>query len=174
VESRRVRRLRLPAILAGALAACTLEYAPPESRQGWASRDADTTVVLEELRGYYRDLSARDWTAYADRFWPGATITTIWQPGPGDSARVWVTSVPDFVAAAQAGPDNRAIFEETMRDARIRVRGALAQAWVHYQARFGDPGMVEEWEGVDAITLMRHGGRWRIVALAFGATDGGP
>jgi len=172
VESRRVR-YRFPIVLVVALAACTLEYAPPESRQARSSPEADTTAVLEELRGYYRDLSARDWTAFADRFWPGATITTVWHPGGEDSARVWVTTVPDFVAAAPEGPDSRAIFEETMRDARILVRGDLAQAWVQYHARFGDPGAITEWQGVDAVTLMRHAGRWRIVALAFGATDGG-
>jgi hypothetical protein len=38
---------------------------------------------------------------------------------------------------------------------------------VRYQARFGDPDDVMEWRGVDAFTLMRRGGEWRIVELAF-------
>jgi hypothetical protein len=61
-----------------------------------------------------------------------------------------------------------------MLDARIRRTGALAQAWVRYQARFGDLGDVREWNGLDAFTLMQHEGRWRIVALAFASDGGGP
>jgi hypothetical protein len=169
-----VSRRWLGAPLAGLLlAACTLEYAPPDERHARTAANLDTTVVLTELRSYYRDFSARNWPAFSDHFWPGATITTRWQPPGEDSVRVVVTSVPDFVARAPQGPGSRAIFEETMLDARIRVEGDLAQAWVGYQARFGDPGNVAERRGVDAFTLLLHAGRWRIVALAF-RSDGGP
>ncbi len=156
------------------LAACTVEYAPPDGRRADAGPNADTSLVLAELRSYYRDLSARDWTAFRDHFWPGATIATRWQPPGEDSTRVWMTSVPEFVAAAPLGPDSREIFEESMVDARIHMTGDLAQAWVVYRARFGDPGAVAEWEGIDAVSMMRHGGRWRIVSLAFGVTDEEP
>jgi hypothetical protein len=150
-----------------------MEYAPPTARHAETVPSADTTMVLTELRSYYRDLSARDWTAFAEHFWPGATIATRWQQAGEDSVRVWTTTVPEFVAAAPAGPDSRAIFEETMLDARIRLSGDLAQAWVGYRVRFGDPGEVAEWEGIDAFTLLQHGGRWRIVSLAYGSAPGG-
>jgi len=39
--------------------------------------------------------------------------------------------------------------------------------WARYTARFGDPGSVRTWKGIDAFTLMRHEGRWRIVSLAY-------
>lgn len=161
-----------PAAVALLLAGCTIEYAPPDTRQAATAPDVDTTLVLAELRSYYRDLSDRDWGLFADHFWSGATITTVWQPPGTDAPRVTVTTVPEFVAAAPAGPGSKAIFEESMLDARIRRTGGLAHAWVRYQARFGDPGDVRAWEGVDAFTLMEHEGRWRIVALAF-ASDGG-
>jgi len=174
VESRRVRRtcgaLGLLVVL---VTACRLEHAPPTARQARAGPPGDTTVVLTELRAYYRDLSDRDWTAFSEHFWPDATITTVWRPEADDSGRVWTTSVPGFVAAAPDGPGSRAIFEESMRGSRITVSGELAQAWVAYRVRFGDPGAVAEWEGVDAFTLMQHQGRWRIVSLAFGRADGG-
>jgi hypothetical protein len=80
---------------------------------------------------------------------------------------VVATSVPDFVAQGPRGPGSRAIFEERMLEGRITSTGDLAQAWVRYRATFGDPGQVSEWEGTDAFTLLRHGGRWRIASLAF-------
>jgi hypothetical protein len=148
------------------LAACTFEYVPPAEQRG-TGLEVDTTAVLTALRAYYRDFSARDWSAFADHFWPDATIATIWQPPGEDSIRVVATAIPDFIAQAPSGPGSRAIFEESMIDARIRVAGDLAQAWVRYRARFGDPGATREWAGVDAFSLLRHGGQWRITSLAF-------
>jgi hypothetical protein len=156
------------------LAGCVIEYAPPDARQTQTAPDADTTLVLAELRGYYRDFSDRNWALFADHFWSGATITTVWQPPGADAPRVTTTTVPEFVAAAAEGPGSRETFEEAMLHARIRRAGGLAQAWVRYHARFGDPGDVLEWEGVDAFTLLQHEGRWRIVSLAFTSHGGGP
>jgi hypothetical protein len=175
-----VTRPRPPAPRAGLaavallLASCTIEYAPPGARQARTAPDADTTVVLAELRSYYRDFSDRNWALFADHFWSGATMATVWQPPGADAPRVTTTTVPEFVAAAPEGPGSREIFEETMLHARIRRAGGLAQAWVRYHARFGDPGEVLEWEGVDAFTLLEHDGRWRIVSLAFASDGGGP
>jgi hypothetical protein len=45
---------------------------------------------------------------------------------------------------------------------------------VVYRARFGDSEAIAEWQGIDAISLLRHGGRWRIVSLAFGRTGEAP
>lgn len=160
--------------LTTAVLTCRFEQAPPAADRAGAAVESDTTTVLAELRSYYRDFSARAWPAFADHFWPGATITTIWQPPGEDSARVVATSVPDFVAQAPAGPGSREVFEERMLGARMRVVGALAQAWVRYRAQFGDPGDVRTWEGIDAFTLLRHRGRWRITSLAFLSGDGGP
>lgn len=127
--------------------------------------------VLAELQQYYADLSARDWEAFASHFWPGATITTVWQP-PGESQpRVLVTSIPDFVAQAPQGPGSKPIFEEKMTSAEVHLHRNLSQVWARYQARFGDPGQVREWAGIDAFTLMKHDGRWRIVSLAFTGDD---
>jgi hypothetical protein len=39
--------------------------------------------------------------------------------------------------------------------------------WAHYTARSGDSTDVATWRGLDAFTLMKHDGRWRIVALAY-------
>lgn len=155
-----------------ALLACEIridDRSTTEANLEAAAREA----ILEELRGYYRDLSALDSAAFADRFWPGADITTAWQP-PGEAAvRVVVTPVPAFIAQWPQGPGSQPIFEEWMLGADVRLQGDLAQVWARYGARFGDSTAVREWQGIDAFTLMRTGGRWRIVELAF-AGDGGP
>ena len=131
--------------------------------------NAERAEVLAGLRQYYADFSARDWEAFASHFWKGATITTVWQPAGEPAERVVVTSIPDFVAQAPQGPGSKPIFEEKMTGADVRVFQNLAQVWARYDARFGDPGSVMEWSGIDAFTLMKHDGSWKIVALAFSA-----
>ena len=44
--------------------------------------------------------------------------------------------------------------------------------WARYTARFGDATDVREWQGIDALTLMKHEGRWRMVARAFTGLEG--
>lgn len=138
-----------------------------------ASEASARRAVVEELERYYADFSARDWEAFSDHFWPGATITTVWRPPGEEDERVVVTPVPEFVAQAPEGPGSREIFEEEMLEAEIRVSGGLAQVWARYSARFGDPGSVSEWEGTDAFTLLEHDDRWRIVSLVYAPEDEG-
>jgi hypothetical protein len=142
-----------------------------------ATRESRTEVLAQEgpahdavrqaLVSYYEVFSARDWSRFADHFWPGATLTTIWAPTGETEERVVATTVSEFVAQAPLGPGSREIFEERMTSARITVHGDLAQAWTEYEARFGDPGDVAEWTGIDAFTLLRHEGEWRISSLAY-------
>jgi hypothetical protein len=156
------------ALTLGALAlmfACSLERHEPPPSPGQTIR----LEVETQLRRYYADFSARDWTAFASHFWPGAIITTAWQP-PGESdVRVDVQTVPAFVERAPEGPGSKAVFSEEMLSADIRVSGGLAQAWVRYRAEFGDLGNVTEWEGTDAFSLLAVGGQWKIVSLTFAA-----
>jgi len=132
---------------------------------------SEETVVRRELAAYYRDLSARDWKVFADHFWPGASITTAWQPPGEEKVRVVPSTVEEFVRLAPQGPDSKPIFEERMVDATITVEGSLAQAWVHYVMRFGEPGDVLEFAGIDSISLLRQEGRWRIASLVFAGQE---
>jgi len=142
---------------------CTLERREPPPPPGTQAR----AEVLAVLRSYYADLSARDWPAFASHFWPGATITTAWQPPGEPFVRVDAQTIPEFIERAPQGPDSRAAFSEELVGADIRVVGSLAQAWVRYRARFGDPGDITEWQGTDAISLLAVDGQWKIVSLAF-------
>lgn len=129
----------------------------------------DRAAILAAAERYYDALSARDWDAFASAFWPGATLATIWRPPgtPGDT--VTFTTVPEFVEQAPLGPGSREIFEERMVSST--VLGALAVVWARYEARFGDSGDITEWEGRDAITMLRHAGEWRITQIAYVADE---
>lgn len=128
-------------------------------------------AILDEVRQYYTDFSARDWDAFASHFWPGATLSTIWQPPGEEVPRVVVTTLEDFVEQAPLGPGSREIFEERLLDAEVLIDGNLAHVWASYEARFGDPGDITSWRGIDAFTLMNHEGEWKIVSLSYTNTD---
>lgn len=171
-------RLRIGAILLvsgfAGLPACSinvsetgLDYRRWSDSRSQGARESDRQDILAELRSYYRDLSDRDWEDFQDHFWPGATLTTVWKPPGEPEANVVATTVPEFVEQAPAGPGSREIFEEWMTDHDMILSKDLAQVWASYRARFGDPGDVEEWSGVDAFTLVKHDGRWKITSLAY-------
>jgi len=155
-----VRKLLWLGIMA---AGCTVSRSTPIT-QGAGEVE---TAVRQELERYYDDFTARDWPRFREHFWPGASITTVWQPPGSSGARVDAQTIDSFVAKAPLGPDSKPIFEERMTDAQIRIHRNLAQAWARYTARFGDTANVSHWQGIDAFTLMSHDGRWRIVSIAF-------
>jgi hypothetical protein len=163
-------------LLTAAFAACQVpspiaETSPEQPPTVLATTpDSIRDQVLARVQQYYIDFSRRDWNRYAEHFWPGATLTTVWQPPGEPEPRVVATTVPAFIEQAPQGPGSRQIFEERMTRAEVRANGDIAQVWANYTARFGDPGDIDEWSGVDTFTLLRHNGQWRIVALAY-ATD---
>jgi len=132
---------------------------------------AEKREIRAELESYYADFSARDWEAFATHFWPGATLATIWQPPGQPAPMVEIVTIPEFLARTDEGPDSMPIFEERMTGAVIIVEGPLAQAWVDYEAKFGEEGNLFEWSGIDAITLLRHEGVWRIVSIGYAAEE---
>jgi len=175
-----VKALRLAVLLLGPMTALACGAPQPQDREPagpppfQATPDTLRDQVLAVIEQYYADFSARDWPRYASYFWPGARLTTIWQP-PGEPAeRVVATSIEDFIVQAPQGPGSRQIFEEKMTSAEALGSGDLAVVWAHYSARFGDTGDIREWTGIDAFTLLRHEGRWRIASLAYVDDGTGP
>lgn len=156
---------RLALVLCLAPNACAPESTFPV--EGATNPSPLELEVREMLKSYYATFSDRDWDRFQDHFWPGAIMTTIWMPPGEEVERVVATTVPEFVAQAPLGPGSKEVFEERMESASIRVDGNLAQAWARYEARFGDPGEIMEWTGIDAFSLLKHGGTWRIVSLTY-------
>jgi hypothetical protein len=154
------------------VAACTIQSRPPTREPaGNASEAVDAARTEAEVRAvllrYYADLTARDWPAVREHFWPAGAYATVWQPPGQPRALVEIVPVDTFIARAPQGPDSKPIFEERLTDVVVRSYGNLAQAWATYTARFGEPGNVATWEGIDAFTLLRHDGTWRIVSLSY-------
>jgi len=172
----RVRPLLVSVIVVAT--ACRIEKAasgrppgPPTEADSLARVEADSSLragVDGALRLYYARFSARDWRAFRRSFWPGATITTRWTPPGERQARVWMQPVEDFVRRAPEGPGRMAVFSERMLHAHITGYGDLANAWVVYEGRWGlTRDSVRTIRGIDAFTLYRDDGAWRITALAF-------
>ncbi len=160
------------AMFASVLVTCGSPRPRPSAAQSPAlslSDPQESARVLAEIQQYYQDFSARDWPAFASHFWPQASISTVFPPAPGGSLQLMVMSIPEFVAEAPRGPGKKPIFEERMLAHEVRVFGDLAHVWATYQARFGDEKEVESWAGIDAFTLLRHRGSWKIVSLSFSA-----
>ena len=152
--------------------AAALWAGTPDGARAQATEIAgNRAAVRAELEAYYEDLSARDWEAFADHFWPDATLATVWRPPGEERERVETVTVEEFVERAPQGPGSKEIFEERMTSLEIRRFLPIAQARARYEARFGDPGNVREWEGTDVFTLVRHEQRWRIVSVAYAADD---
>ena len=166
---RSVARTLATAVL---VAACTIQSRPPTREPaGNASEAVEAARTEAEVRAallrYYADLTARDWPAVREHFWPAGAYATVWQPPGQPRALVEIVPVDTFIARAPQGPDSKPIFEERLTDVVVRSHGNLAQAWATYTARFGEPGNVATWEGIDAFTLLRHDGTWRIVSLSY-------
>ncbi len=149
---------RFAALLLLAFAACVAPAPAP------FAAPLDLRAAVD---AYYRDLSARDWRAFAEHFHSGAVLSTRWTPPGADAPAVMMSSVAEFVAQAHLGPDSQPVFEEWPTAVEVRRQGDLATTWVRYGARFGAPGALQEWVGIDAITWILHDGRWRISSMAW-------
>lgn len=153
------------------VAAALCAAAPGGARAQATEIAGNRAAVRAELEAYYEDLSARDWEAFRDHFWPDATLATVWRPPGEDRERVETITVEEFIERAPRGPGSKEIFEERMLSLEVQLSLPVAQARARYAARFGDPGNVREWKGTDVFTLVRHEQRWRIVSVAYAADD---
>ena len=127
-------------------------------------------ALLALLETYYADFGARNWSAFAQHFWPGATIATIRKLAGAPRESVVVTLVDEYVDEVRAlGPGTAPItLKLTARD--VRFDGVVAQVLARFDASAQTHGEVHTWQGVDAFTLMLHDGVWRIAALAVGSS----
>ena len=173
-----MRLAPLSSLLLLALASCRIEKAPSGRPAGevtvadsLARVEQDSAVVAgvnAALRLYYARLSDRDWRAFRRSFWPGATVTTRWVPPGERRERVWVQTAEEFARRAPEGPGRMAVFGERMLHAHVTGYGDLASAWVIYEGSWGERrDLVRTVHGIDAFTLYRDDGQWRIASLVF-------
>ncbi|MCU0624622.1 MAG: hypothetical protein MUF53_12290 [Gemmatimonadaceae bacterium] len=137
-----MRRLLALALVA-ATAACA--RGPAASAPAPLASPADSTAVVGTLTRMFDALRKKNVPAFQAEFHPAARFTLIRPaPGGGDSVRVMVLPLAQFVQAA-LGPNGNGV-DEPIRNVRVTVDGPLATAWAEYQAdSFRQTGCGARW-----------------------------
>ncbi|HSU94966.1 MAG TPA: hypothetical protein VLI43_14755 [Gemmatimonadaceae bacterium] len=113
---------------------------------------ASTVLILQELRGYYRDLHDRNWTSIVTHFYP-AKVTARFAAPDGD--RAWA-SLPLPAIEPHESPDAHGY---CMPNTAIAIVGH----WARVRARRCTGEADEAW-------LYSMSGRWKIIHLESGAS----
>lgn len=144
------RLLRLAAAATAATAVSAIAASPSAAQS--PDRDAAYAVVTR----LFDAMRVRDTAAMRTAFVPGATLQSVSAQGlRSDSIDDWIGGV----GRAPAG----VVLDERLANEVVQVSGDLATVWVDYWFFVG-----ERFShcGVDAFTLARVDGRWRIVSVA--------
>lgn len=133
----------------------------------------ENIVATKELEtfitDYYSVMSNRNWDSYREFFTDKAILTTIWQDSMESPARIFTSSITEFIAQTHNGPDSQPIFEEKPIEITTEIKGSLASAWVFYKAKFGTKEELIEWQGYDLFSLIKYNDKWFITSLTYGA-----
>ncbi len=127
-----------------------------------ASRAADEKAAVQSaVEHYFSSWSARDMAAYEGAFHPDAVIFYC------DANRAIERSPlqPFILSQKQAHEQSPVPLNEVPESIDIAQRGDFATALVHWKLTIG--GTVKT--GVDAFTMLKVGGQWKIVSLVFGS-----
>jgi hypothetical protein len=138
------------------------ESAPP------AAVPAAEAQVRTALEAFYDAYNARDWKRARGHFWDGATISGVRPQADKPAPVVKVNSVAEFFDEFSRAPESGSQGFEGRLEGEPEVRAAsnVAQAWCHFEARFGGPEESMSWRRVDAFTFVLHEGTWKIASLA--------
>jgi hypothetical protein len=127
-------------------------HASPSSAPTSDADSATTVLILQELRGYYRDLHDHNWTAIVTHFYP-AKVTARFAVPDGD--RAWA-SLPLPAIEPHESPDAHGY---CMPNTAIAIVGH----WARVRARRCTGEADEAW-------LYSMSGRWKIIHLVSGAS----
>ena len=109
----------------------------------------------------YDDLSSRRWDALAAHFLPEASVVFSTPKGPRRM------TPPAFIEMVSKKVEGLEVFEERMQyPAWVRDYGDVAVVWSTFAGKEGSKDNVRTWTGVDAFTLMKVDGRWKISHIA--------
>lgn len=138
------------------LLACLLSLAVgPVHAQSEKTATADIRATLNRL---FDGMRAGDSTMVRSTFAEGATLRTVL--ASGDSSVVRTTPLRAFLDAV--GRPHEAVWDERIWDVEVRLDGPMAAAWVPYAFYRGDS---LSHCGVNAVQLVRHSERWKILHL---------
>ncbi|HEY3226345.1 MAG TPA: DUF4440 domain-containing protein [Planctomycetota bacterium] len=122
--------------------------------------DPKTKEVITAVEGMYDDLSSRRWDALEAHFLPEAELVFATPSGPRRM------TPPKFVEMVRNNVEGKDVFEERMLDGWIRTHGDMAVVWSRFAAREGKGDDIRTWSGIDAFTLIRVDGRWKVSQIA--------
>jgi len=120
-----------------------------------AQRTARDSVVAT-IQRVLDAMRARDTTGLGAAF--DSTARLIGVPD-ASTAATRPRTASRFLADIANVPPEKA-FDERIYDPEVRIEGPVAQVWTYYTFR---EGKTFSHCGIDAFTLMRTGGTWRIV-----------
>jgi hypothetical protein len=142
----------LPLLLV--LASCV---APPPHSTGGPNPGPEIVAAVELM---YNDLSARRWEALETHFLPESALVFSTPSGPKRM------TPPQFIEMVRKNVEGKEIFDEHMESASVRAHGDLAHVWSSFEGREGSGKDIRTWSGVDAFTLVKVEGRWKIALIA--------
>ncbi len=131
------------------------------------SQSAESQELEKFINNYYEIMSDRQWQQYQQLIIAKASLTTIWSASPQSEPTIFTSSIEEFLAQTDQGPDSQPIFEEKPLEIEVEIRGDLANVWAKYEARFGSETELTKWKGTDLFTLMRFQGQWYITSLTY-------
>lgn len=134
-----------------------------------AEDERDATAVIGVMNRCYQALSAHDFMALRECFWPQALITTYWKrSAEAAGPEVYAQYLEEFIVNSQKSLSHFSAFSERSLSHEIKLYDNIAQVWSVYELTFATiEGKSATWRGVDMFHFMRHNGEWRIVALTF-------
>jgi hypothetical protein len=146
----RAMKKLLPALLL--LASCMAPSRRPDPGPG--------PEVIAAVELMYDDLSSRRWDQLEAHFLPEAALVFSSPTGP---KRV---SPLQFIETVKKNVEGKEVFEERMTAGAVRAHGNLATVWSSFEGREGTGTDIRTWSGVDAFTLVKVDGRWKIALVA--------
>jgi ketosteroid isomerase-like protein len=150
-----MQQTRLASVIAG-LGLATLISAAPVAAQDTPSERAAAIAITDSALAA---ITRGDMTAFTDLMLPEAVLFPT-------STRDGVTRYRLRTRAEQRDTPMTATVTERGWSPEARVNGPLAMVWYPY-----DLYLDGTWShcGVDAFTLIKHDGRWRIATMAWSA-----
>ena len=142
------------------VASCRIEdHTPTGSRR-------DEEAVQGIVTRYARTLSARDWVAARQLFWPDATYSGPMLPADSDAHQAVPIELALSVLARRLEGLDAERFDIRVLRSDYRQEGDLAGVWLVTRRILPVAGSVTDREWIEHLVLRRINGEWRILSLA--------
>ncbi len=151
------------AIMSGTTAGATAQEPEPQGRESRTRIDALIDSLYAAVS--FEPGEIPDWDRARSFFLPEALLVVA-PRGPGSGQvmdlEAWIR---DFVEFHEQQDIATKGFHEAIANREVVVYGNIAHAFVVFEPRIGPSWEGPTIPGVDSIEMVRHGGRWWIVAI---------